>query len=113
MANNPNAAANLKPFVKGDPRRINKPKGSKHLATWIQELMNDESFKANVQQGLHIVEYKGAPIKAIIQAQIRLAMNGDTKAFDALAKYGWKQELDITSGGEKISFNNGVPRPND
>lgn len=97
---------NLIPFTgKDDPRNGRKPKGSKHISTWIQELLNDEEFEATIQQGLQIKEYKGAPIKAIIQAQTRLAMNGDTKAFEALAKHGWKPQLDITSNDEKIGIN--------
>lgn len=28
-----------------------------------------------------------------------------------LSKHGYVEQTDITSGGEKISFNNGVPRP--
>lgn len=68
-------------------------KGSKHTATWINELLNDESFVATIQQGLQVKEYKGAPIKAIIGAQIRLAINGDTKATDVLFKYSVPQKL--------------------
>lgn len=51
-----------------------------------------------VREGMEIKEYKGAPMKAMIQAQIRLAINGDSKAFDVLGKYGWgvKQEVDAT-----------------
>ena len=85
---------NLKPFTgKNDPRNGVKPKGAKHISTWINELLNDETFTATIQQGLKVVEYKGAPIKAIIQAQTRLAINGDTKAADVLFKHGVVQKL--------------------
>lgn len=86
--------------VSGNPKGM-KP-GTKHIRTWIQELLNDEEFTTLVREGVQLKEYKGAPLKAMIQAQIRLAIGGDTKAFDALAKHGWKAELDIMSDGEKI-----------
>lgn len=80
-------------------------KGSKHINTWIQELLNDEEFVTQIREGSQVKEYKGAPIKAIIKAQIRLAIDGDTKAADMLFKHGGvqKQEIDITSNGEQIS----------
>jgi hypothetical protein len=79
-------------------------KGVKHINTWVQELVEDEEFTAQIREGYKIVEWKGAPIKAIVQAQIRKAMDGDTLAFNAIVKAGWvpKVEADITSGGEKI-----------
>lgn len=76
-------------------------KGSKHISTWIQELMEDEEFEATIQQGLKIVEYKGAPIKAIIKAQMQKAINGDTKAFDSLGRYGWSQKIENEHSGEQ------------
>lgn len=80
-------ATQFQPGVSGNP--AGKPKGSKHISTWIQELLNDETFTAKINDGEKITEYKGAPIKAIIQAQMRLALSGDTKAFDVLGKYGF------------------------
>lgn len=76
-------------------------KGSKHISTWIQELMEDEEFEATIQRGLKIVEYKGAPIKAIIQAQMQKAINGDTKAFDSLGRYGWSQKIEQENSGSQ------------
>ena len=96
----PNKATQWKPGER--PKGAGKPKGSKHISTWIQELLNDEEFKGLVRDGMVIKEYKGAPLKAMIQAQVRLAINGDTKAFEALAKHGWKQEVDVTSGGNPL-----------
>lgn len=90
---------NLIPPEKGEVRNPKgKPKGAKHLSTWIHELLNDENFTTMVQDGLKIKEYKGAPIKAIIGAQIRLAVHGDTKAFDVLARHGYGTKLNITPG---------------
>lgn len=97
------------------PVGAGKPKGSKHINTWIQELLEDEEFETQIQEGYRIVEYKGAPIKAIIKAQMIKAVNGDTKAFDSLAKYGWSQktetDLNIKQmpqsllGGQSVSSN--------
>jgi|SRR6185312_8744991 len=101
-SNNPNATDNLKPFTgRNDPRNGRKPKGSKHISTWIQELMEDEGFEAAIQQGDKIIEYKGAPIKAIIKAQMQKAINGDTKAFDSLGRYGWSQKIEQENTGEQ------------
>ena len=52
-----------------------KPKGTKHINTWIQELAEDEEFEArllDLKQGF--IEYKGAPIKAIIKATLNDAL---------------------------------------
>ncbi len=97
---------NLIPPVKGEIRNPKgKPKGTKHITTHIQELMEDEGFEANVldAKGTQI-DYKGAPIKAIIQVAINKAISGDAKAMDWLAKYGWSQKIeqDITSNGETV-----------
>lgn len=91
------------PGVSGNPNGM--PKGTKHINTWINDLLNDEKFTAKIQEGYKIVEYKGAPIRAIISAQIRLATNGDTKAADLLFKHGApsKLEIDLTSNGETVA----------
>ena len=88
-------------FKPGQSGNLAGPKpGYKHLSTWIQELLNDESFVAQIQEGYKVTEYKGAPIKAIVKAQMRLAMNGDTKAFDALAKYGYGAKLTLANDAD-------------
>lgn len=82
-----------------------KTPGTIHLSTHIQRLMEDDAFEANILDAkTGIKEYRGAPIKAIIQVAITKAVNGDDKAREWLAKYGWgtKQEIDVTSKGEKI-----------
>jgi hypothetical protein len=76
------------------PAKAGKPKGSKHINTWVQELVEDESFKMLIREGLELKEFKGAPIKAMILAQVRLAVNGDTNAFNALTKAGWTQKTE-------------------
>lgn len=91
----------FKPGQSGNPKGV--PKGTKQINTWINELLNDEEFTAQIQDGYQVKEYKGAPIKAIIGAQIRLATNGDTKAADLLFKHGAKFEIDITTNGNDIT----------
>lgn len=68
-----------------------KPKGTKHLSTWIKEVMENENFKYNLRTKTDI---KGAPIQAIITVLINKAVNGDIKAFDLLAKYGYGTKLE-------------------
>jgi hypothetical protein len=87
--------SNLKPFNKGyDSRRGAKPKGSKHLSTWIQELMTDDGFEATILDAKNgFTNYKGAPIKAVIQVAIIKAVDNDAKAREWLAKYGYGHEI--------------------
>lgn len=92
---------NLIPPVKGEIRNPKgKPKGTKHINTIVQELLNDEKFTAFVRDGIQLKEYKGAPIKAMVKAQILLAVNGDTKAYDSLVKSGWSQKVENEFSGE-------------
>lgn len=67
------------------PGGVNK-KGSKHISTHIQEMLNDPNFELKLENG-EIV--KGRPLDAIIKAAIVKARAGDMRAFDNLAKYGW------------------------
>lgn len=107
MANNPNAIANLRPFKPGQSGNpAGKPKGVKHINTWVQELMHDEEFEALIYDAkVGIKEFKGAPLKAIIKAQMIKALNGDTKAYDSLVRSGWAQkvETDVTTKGESLN----------
>lgn len=95
---------NLKPFK---PGQSGNPKGAKkgsiHLSTHIQNLMADDAFEANILDAkTGIKEYKGMPVIAIIQVAITKAVNGDEKAREWLAKYGWKTQLDITTNDESL-----------
>lgn len=97
----PNKDAQFKPGQSGNP--AGKPKGAKNIATHIKELLNDETFEAllpDPREGWKT--YKGAPVKAIVKAIAIKAMNGDVKAFDALAKHGYGEKLDVTSKGNEI-----------
>lgn len=103
MANN----QNLKPWKPGQSGNPDgKPKGTKHVSTWIQELLNDEAFTATVNSK----RYKGVPIKAMVKAQIILAMDGDTRAFDVLLKHGWgKLDPEMEIPPNPIQFICNVP----
>lgn len=90
---------NLKPWKPGQSGNPSgKPKGTKHLSTWIQDMLADENFSCTIRRGYEIEEYKGAPIKALIIAQIHLAVNGNQKAFELLAKYGYGSKVEIDTG---------------
>lgn len=84
-------------------------KGSKHINTWIQELVEDEEFEArllDLKTGFY--EYKGAPIKAIVKATYNDALaHQDPKvraaAREWLAKYGWPTKNEVTGAdGEPL-----------
>lgn len=95
------ASTQFKPGESGNP--AGRPEGAKSLSTHIKELLNDESFKAWVPDAREGVKlFEGAPIKAILQALAIRAMAGDTKAFDALAKYGYGTKIDLTSGDQPL-----------
>lgn len=88
----------LTPFPKGTSGNLKgKPKGTKHLSTWIQELMNDPKFELHVldSKGYGYKTYKGAPIKAIIEVAIRKALGGDKAWADWLAVHGYGTKITI------------------
>ncbi len=91
---------NLKSWQAGQSGNPNgKPKGTKHLSRWIQELMEDEAFEQKLSDGTII---KGAPIKAIIMVLLTKAINGDTRAIDLIGKYGYGAKVDITSNDRPL-----------
>lgn len=94
---NPNTSG-LKPFTGADdPRRGHKQKGSIHLSTHIQNILNDDDFTWFIQQEpkANKIEFKGKPVKAIIMVAIYRAMLGDKDAREWLAKYGYGNKLTI------------------
>ena len=91
----------FQPGVSGNP--AGKPKGSKHISTWIQEMVEDEEFTTYIQDARDgYIEYKGAPMRAIVKSATIKAIAGDKDARDWLAKYGYKKEIDVTSNGDSI-----------
>lgn len=89
----------FKPGESGNPNGI--PKGTKHINTWVQELLSDEKFEAQIQQGYKVVDFKGAPIKAIVQAQMIKALQGDTAAYKVLVDSGWAKKSEVENSGEQ------------
>jgi hypothetical protein len=83
---------NLKPFTGADdPRRMNgKPKGTVHLSTHIQNMLNDPEFELKLKDGSLL---KGAPIIAIIKTAVAKSVSGDTRAMEWLAKHGYGDKL--------------------
>lgn len=95
----PNKETQFKPGESGN--LAGKPAGTIHLSTHIQNLMADDAFEANILDAkTGIREYKGVPAKAIIQVAITKAVNGDDKAREWLAKYGWGTKQEIQHSGE-------------
>lgn len=100
---NPNQE-HLKPWQPGESGNpAGKKPGTKHLSTWIQEMMNDETFEiwlTDVRQGF--VKYEGVPIKAIVGTAMKKAAAGDKQWADWIANNGWKQQVDITTNGKDL-----------
>lgn len=91
---------NLIPAKKGEVRNPNgKPKGTKHISTWIQEMLNDPDFELKLKDGTIL---KGAPLAAIIKTAVAKAVSGDMRAFDILGKYGFGTKLDLTTNGKEL-----------
>jgi len=88
MANPNPDQSGLKPFTGADdPRRVNgPPKGTKHISTHIQDMLNDPDFELKLKDGSILREM---PIKAIIKTAIAKSISGDTRAMEWLAKNGY------------------------
>jgi hypothetical protein len=101
---------NLKPFTGADdPRRMNgKPKGTKHLSTWIQDMLNDPEFETTLLDSKKgIQNYKGAPLKAIIGVAIHKSIHDKDKGTqwaEWLAKhgYGTRQVIEVEDPRKEI-----------
>ncbi len=85
------------PGQSGNP--AGKPKGTKHLSTYIREMLTDENFEQKLKDGTIIT---GAPVEAIVRTLIIKASKGNLRAFDLLSKYGYGTKVDITSGNERL-----------
>lgn len=85
--NPPPVEHQFKPGQSGNP--AGKPKGSRHLSTVIQELMDDENFELKLKDGNML---KGRPSRKIAEVMYGLAISGGSnsvKAADWLAKHGY------------------------
>lgn len=100
MANPNPPLENLKPFKpgqSGNPKGV--PKGTKHISTWIQEMLNDEEFETTLLDAKkQEITFKGAPLKAIILTAQRKAVGGDHQWAEWLAKHGYGNKLIIETG---------------
>ena len=87
---------NLKPWQPGQSGNpAGKPKGTKHLSTYIKELMTDDEFEITLRDNkTKQVKFEGIPVRALIYVAMQKALDGDVSAMNWLAKYGWKQPLD-------------------
>ena len=79
-----------KPGQSGNP--AGKPKGTKHLSTYIQEALTDENFELKLKDGSILKEM---PIKAIIKTAVAKSVSGDTRAMEWLAKHGYGEKLNL------------------
>jgi hypothetical protein len=87
----------FKPGESGNP--AGKPAGTKHIATWVQEMLNDPEFTARIlDSNIGIKEFKGPPLKAIIEVAIVKAINGDQRWAKWLSDNGWGTKIEL--GGE-------------
>lgn len=102
MLGNPNIANEGKPyqFKPGNPGG-GKPPGTRSLSATIQELLEDDNFEVELKNGTKL---KGRPSKKMSEVMYKLALSGNVKAYDVLAKYGYGSKVDITSGGEKLEL---------
>lgn len=104
-SNNPKATDTLKswkPGQSGNP--AGKPKGALNLSTHIKNMLNDEEFSMWLQDPREgFIEYKGAPVKAIVNTTIKLAADKGKDAAAArewLAKYGYGTKIEVEHSGE-------------
>lgn len=84
---------NLIPAKKGEVRNPKgKPKGTIHLSTHIQNMLNDPNFELKLKNGELL---KGAPILAIIKTAVAKSISGDTRAMEWLAKHGYGEKINL------------------
>lgn len=100
-------ATQWKPGQSGNPAGP-KP-GYKHINTWIQEIVTDPEFEAVIVDPKHgFVDYKGAPLIAIIKSLAHIAVTHNDievrlKAMDKIFKYGWPTKNEVTGAdGERL-----------
>lgn len=92
----------FKPGESGNPD--GKPKGAKHLKTLIQEIGNNIDWNKTTlkdKDGMRS-KYGNNAWEAITYVALTKAMAGDPKAMDWLSKNGYGQNIDVTTGGEKL-----------
>lgn len=84
----PNPDTQFKPGESGNPKGL--PKGTKHLSTHIQEMLNDPAFELKLKDGSLLKE---RPIDAIIKTAVAKSISGDNRWAEWLAKHGYGEKL--------------------
>lgn len=82
------------PGQSGNPK--GKPKGTRNLSTWINDLLNDDQLLKKYMGDQYAKEI---PIQAIVTSLIIKAVNGDVRSFEILAKYGYSNKIEISTPG--------------
>lgn len=93
---NPDIGKNTRFSSTRQPAKNGRPKGSKSLATIIREL-EDEDFdwaRVPVKQK-DLFKKFGAPWRAIVMISLAKACNGDMRAADWLAKFGYGEKFRV------------------
>lgn len=95
----PNPDTQFKPGQSGNP--AGKPKGARHLSSVIQELMDDDDFELKLKDGKTL---KGRPSRKLTEVMYGMAVSGNVKAAEWLAKhgYGTKQVHEFSNPIETI-----------
>ena len=108
MPNNPNAVKNLKPLVKGyDPRRNLRgvPKDAIAARKSIRKIGAELLHIKEKQENGEIVEYDITRFEAMVRLMFSSKSPVDRQTLlKALAPGLLREEMDITSGNEKISI---------
>lgn len=108
MPNNPNAVDNLVPRKKGDPALpgAGRPRGSQSLSTIIRKLTENppdwEKIRFEGKEEFTKTYGSNRAWEAIVYVAISQAMDGDHSAREFLAKRGYGDKIDFTSGGEPL-----------
>lgn len=90
----PNTDTQFKPGESGNPN--GKPKGTIHLSTMIQNMLNEPTEPDDVNP-------KGqskTKMQAIIATAVLKANSGDNKWAEWLAKYGYGQKFEVEHSGD-------------
>jgi hypothetical protein len=93
----------LKPWPKGVSGNPKGPEpGTKHLSTYIREMMTDPTFEQKIRDKLGREKtLKGAPVAAILKVAIARALSGDARMMDILFEYGWGKKVLLSDADDK------------
>lgn len=75
-----------------------KPKGTVHLSTMIQDMLNDEDLTPAT---VGMKQSGKTPMRAIVTVAIGKAVGGDIKWASWLAKYGYGTKVEIIQATEE------------